>query len=75
MVEGQTADTIDPACLPALTVEDGVVTGIVADPPPDATRACADTASLGGFDSASGSGFEPAPVPTKATLPVQSTTP
>jgi hypothetical protein len=59
LVQGQQADAIDAACLPALTVEDGVVTGIVADPQPDAIRACADTISYSSGDSQSGSGTEP----------------
>jgi hypothetical protein len=41
MVVGKTVpDSIDPACLPALTVADGKVTGVVADPSPRAIRAC-----------------------------------
>jgi hypothetical protein len=41
MVVGKTVpDSIDAACLPALTVADGKVTGVVADPSPQAIRAC-----------------------------------
>ncbi len=63
IVTGQAVDTIDAACLPALTVEDGIVTGVVANPPPDAIRVCTETASFGG-SSATGSG--PLPVVTEA---------
>jgi hypothetical protein len=73
MVKGQTADAIDPACLPALTIENGVVTGIVADPSPDATRRCAETVSFGGAVSESGSGS--APAPTVETVVPASTAP
>ena len=81
MLEGQSVDGIDPECLPALTVEDGLVTGVVADPSTDAVRACANTA----FDSGSTFGGEvtvestspaiPAPAPTPETLVPASTTP
>jgi hypothetical protein len=37
---GKSADSVDPACLPALTVVNGAVTGVVAAPPVDAIRAC-----------------------------------
>ena len=68
MLEGllvdQPVESINAACLPALTVENGVVTGVIADPPLDAVRSC----SFG--DSSSGSGFEvaetPAPEPATA---------
>lgn len=61
-VQGQSIDAIDAACLPALTVDNSVVTGVVADPPADAVRACADTVAVGGEVSSSGSGSAPAPV-------------
>jgi hypothetical protein len=69
MVKGQRVDSIDPSCLPALTVEDGVVTGIVADPSPDAIRACANTVSFSSGDSESGSGSAPPVVVTEAPAP------
>jgi hypothetical protein len=41
MVVGKSVDGgIDAACLPALTVVEGKVTGVVADPSPQAIRAC-----------------------------------
>ena len=40
MVVGKGVDSTDPACLPALTVAKGKVTGVVADPSPQAIRAC-----------------------------------
>lgn len=66
-VAGQNADAIDPACLPALTVDNGVVTGVAADPPLDAVRACQATLVFGGEVSSSGSGIAPA---TPAPVPV-----
>ena len=42
MITGKSVDGIDSACLLALTVENGVATGVVADPSPDAVRACSD---------------------------------
>jgi hypothetical protein len=59
MVEGQPADEIDAACLPALTVEDGVVTGVVSNPSPAAITACANTVSYPNGVSESGSGTAP----------------
>ena len=48
---GRTVDSIDPACLPALTVDGAVVTGVIADPQVDAVRACFG-ASFGASSSA-----------------------
>ena len=66
MVNGRRADAIDPSCLPALTVEDGVVTGVVADPQPTDVQACANTVWLSQGDSRSGSETAPPLVVTKA---------
>jgi hypothetical protein len=79
VVVGRQADTFDPACLPALSVEDGVVTAVVADPSPDAIRVCTGTVSFSDQDSSSGSATAPtpatvAPVP-ETTLPPASTAP
>ena len=41
LVVGHSADSLDPGCLPALVVANGTVTGVVADPLPQAVRACA----------------------------------
>jgi hypothetical protein len=80
MITGQPADAIPAACLPALTVENGNVTGVVADPPTDAIRACiADTTNFASESSTTTSGgtFTVAPteiavattmVPTEAPL-------
>jgi hypothetical protein len=40
MVVGQSADSVSPACLAALTVDDGRISGIATDPSPDAVKAC-----------------------------------
>jgi hypothetical protein len=64
-VVDQPVDSVDPACLPALTVESGTVTGVVADPPLDAVRACT---SFGFSSSSSGVEAEaPLPVPVSTT--------
>jgi hypothetical protein len=68
MVEGRSDQSIDPECLPALTVEGGLVTGVVADPSPDALRACANTVYSVG-DAESGSGTAPPEVVTEAPTP------
>ena len=64
---GHGVDSVDPACLPALTVANGVVTGVVADPLLQAVRACATSA----FSSSSSSGgtavATPAPSVQEAT--------
>ncbi len=60
---GQSVDQIDKACLPALTIDNGVVTGVVADPPAIAVRACGDSV-YSGVSSSTGSG--PAPVIVEA---------
>jgi hypothetical protein len=75
MVVGRSVDELDAACRPALTVENGVVTGIVDDPPVDAIRACSNSS----FDSTSstGTGFSPAPTVTQTqeTVAPAATTP
>ena len=83
MVKGQSVDTIDPQCLPALTVDNGVVTGVVADPPPDAVRACGNSVSFGGGQvsatgSASATGVATptqAPPPVVAKVPIVESSP
>jgi hypothetical protein len=59
---GHGAESIDPVCLSALTVENGAVTGVVADPSPDAVRACLPSAYSDGEVSAQ--------APTPATVPI-----
>ena len=66
-VVDQPVDSVGEACLPALTVENGTVTGVVADPPLDAVRACT---SFGFSSSSSGSEVVKAPLPvTVETTP------
>ena len=68
MVKGQSASSIDPACLPALTVDGDVVTGVVADPPRDAIRMCNETVSFTSEgSSSSGSATAPAVAETPAS--------
>ncbi|MEY2552627.1 MAG: hypothetical protein QOC57_487, partial [Ilumatobacteraceae bacterium] len=52
VMTGQAADSVDPACLPALTVVNGNVTGVAADPAPGAVRACGAFGSFGSGVSA-----------------------
>ncbi len=79
MLNGQSVDGIDAACLSALTVEDGLVTGVVADPSTDAIRACANTGSYEAFGGAvtveGTSPATPVPAPAPETLVPASTTP
>jgi hypothetical protein len=72
MVKGQSERSFDPACLPALTIEGGLATGVVADPPIDAIRACNGTVSFS-EESSSGSSSEPAVV--EASITPESTSP
>ncbi|MEP7113416.1 MAG: hypothetical protein ABI862_09140, partial [Ilumatobacteraceae bacterium] len=44
---------IDPGCLPALTVENGIVTGVVDDPPVGAIRVCSNMPYYGAPSSGS----------------------
>jgi hypothetical protein len=76
MVVGQSVNELAAECLPAVTVDNGVVTGVLDDPPVDAVRACTN-GSFESSSSSSGSGFSPAPVvtATRATIAVESTTP
>lgn len=74
IVKGQPADTIDAACLLALTVDDGIVTGVVADPSPDAIRACADTVWSSSGDFETGSGTAPPEVTAVPASTVPETT-
>ena len=71
MIVGQAVDSIAAECLPALTVDNGAVTGFVADPALDAVRACLATAGFESSTSSSGSGVAP---PVKVTV-VPATTP
>lgn len=68
IVTDQPASSIDPACLPALTVENGTVTGVVADPSLDAVRACASVSAGSSSGTSSGSGVAVA-VPTPVQAP------
>jgi hypothetical protein len=68
IVAGKPVSAIDPGCLPALTVEGDTVTGVVADPPVDAIRACSNLSfSSTSVNTSSGSGVE-APIPTEAPV-------
>ncbi|MGZ4772520.1 MAG: hypothetical protein ACXV3B_07560 [Ilumatobacteraceae bacterium] len=66
-VVGHSADSIDPTCLPALTVANGTVTGVVADPSPQAVRACASTVNNTVVSSGGAVEGPPSPVIQEAT--------
>jgi hypothetical protein len=70
VLTGQSVEQIDEACLPALTVDNGIVAGVVADPSPAAVRACAD-AVYGSSGSSTGSASGPVVVeaPVAETIP------
>ena len=68
VVDGQSVDQINETCLPALTIDNGVVTGVVADPPPAAVRACGDSLYS---DTSTSTGS--APLPVIAEAPVATT--
>jgi hypothetical protein len=74
MVVGQSVDAIDPACLPALTVDKGIVTAVVADPPPDAVRSCSIRLTSTGGGSVSAAPL-PVQAPSQAPPPVVEVTP
>lgn len=74
MLKGQSERSIDPGCLPALTVDGGVVTGVVADPPPAAIRACNRTVSFS-ESSSSGSATAPPVAEVTASTPPPASTP
>ncbi len=69
----RSADTLDQACLPALTVVNGTVTGVVAAPPVAAVHACSDEGLSAGPIATTRSkviAVEPAPAATTvATMP------
>lgn len=64
MVKGQSASSIDPGCLPALTVDGGLVTGVVADPSLAAIRVCNGTVSFATVAASSRSETAPPPAST-----------
>ena len=63
VLDGQSVDQINEACLPALTIDNGVVTGVVADPAPAAVRACGDSLYS---DTSTSTGSAPLPVIAEA---------
>lgn len=73
MVKGQAESSIDPDCLPALTVEGGIVIGVVADPSVDAIRVCNGTVSF--TSESSGSATATAVVSPEPTPAPEATTP
>jgi hypothetical protein len=79
MVRGSSAGSLDVACLPALTVDNGTVTGVVADPQPAAVRACwSQFSSNGSVMTANGttvSGPAPIGAPTATTEPAATVAP
>jgi hypothetical protein len=55
-LDGQSVDSVDSACLPALTVKDGIITGVIADPPPAAVRACNNLSSNSSIGTSTSTG-------------------
>jgi hypothetical protein len=68
MVVGQSADSVPPECLPALTVENGQISGVAANPSPDAVKACTGLSSRSSSGSSTGEGVvvDSIPVPEQA---------
>jgi hypothetical protein len=74
IIVGTAVDTLDPECLTALTVDNGIVTGVVADPSPAAVQSCPFFGSVG--DQATSSGTAQAtPAPVQAPPPIVEGTP
>ena len=70
VVVDQPVDSVEAACLPAVTVENGTITGVVADPPIAAVQACAFSgisSSNDGFDV--GTGIAPPQPVTASSMP------
>ena len=65
MVVGQPVDSVPPECLPALTVENGQISGIAANPSPDAVKACSGLSS----SSSTGSGTDEGVVVSSIPIP------
>jgi hypothetical protein len=68
MVVGQSVDAVPPECLPALTIENGQITGVAANPSPDAVKACTglSSSSSSGSGTAEGVVVGSIPVPEQA---------
>jgi hypothetical protein len=56
MVVGQSADSVSPACLAALTVDNGQISGVAVDPSPASVKACNGLSSVSSNSSSSGEG-------------------
>lgn len=56
VIVGHPADSVAPECLPALTVENGQITGVAANPARDAVTACSDFSFSSSTGSSSGEG-------------------
>lgn len=77
MLSGQPAGSVDAACLPALTVVDGTINGVVAQPSKESIQACAMFAfnSEGGGSTSVVLGTAPAVEMTSATTVPPASTP
>ena len=56
MVVGQSADSVPAECLAALTVDNGQISGVAANPSPDAVKACTGLSSSSSSSSGTGEG-------------------
>ena len=74
-VVGHSADSVTAACLPALTVVDGKIDGVVADPPPAAVKACSDLSLSSSSSSGSSSGEATVTIDTIAPTQAPEATP
>ena len=66
-VVGQSTDSVTPACLPALTAQNGKIIGVAANPSPDAIKACTDLS----FGSSSSTSTGEAVVTADTSVPAQ----
>jgi hypothetical protein len=56
MVVGQSADSVPAECLAALTVDNGQISGVAANPSPEAVKACTGLSSSSSSSSGTGEG-------------------
>ena len=71
IVVGKGVDSVDPVCLPALTVGNGKVTGVIADPTPQVIRACSSVI----YSSSSSGVVSAGPAPSIQEAPATTMSP
>jgi|GEM_PF-5135722 len=69
MVVGQSADSVPSGCLPALTVDNGQISGIAANPSADAVKACTGLSSSSSSSSGTSEGVVVATIPVPEQAP------